>query len=402
MTAPPLLCLVLDAVPYGLMARLHAEGRLPGFAPPRALVAPFPSLTTVAVPRLALSLTDAVPPGYESRWFHPPSGEVRGGLQDTASEAPLAAFHGRPGGAIAHLSVYALPSTLAYHQVRWLTGRFARDGGPWLGWITATDGVAHFEGEDALRVAVIDVLGRVRQVCATFEEEHGVAPRVVLCSDHGSWFGRLSHLDALQVTLALRRADVGAFALVPLGDVGAGCVHCELRRAPEVARVVAELPGVDLAVARVAEGAARVIATRGEGRVEWDGERTRWVPERGEDPLRLGDRVGRWRTDAEWLADALDDDYPAAPPRIRDGLTTLVEWPAPVLFSMADGATYGAPLAHVAARLIGGQVGTHGALSRAQSLGFAATAVPEPWAPGPVWPQEVFAPWRDRLSAGRW
>ena len=46
--------------------------------------------------------------------------------------------------------------------------------------------------------------------------------------------------------------------------------------------------------------------------------------------------------------------------------TDLVEFPAPVLFSMGSGYTYGPALTHAGSTLLGGQVGTHGGLGSEQ------------------------------------
>jgi len=77
----PTFFLLLDAVPYDLAHAVWADGGLPGFVEPRPTVAVFPSLTEVAVPSLLRGIFEERPPGYETRFFHPPSGEIRGQIR---------------------------------------------------------------------------------------------------------------------------------------------------------------------------------------------------------------------------------------------------------------------------------------------------------------------------------
>jgi hypothetical protein len=82
----------------------------------------------------------------------------------------------------------------------------------------------------------------------------------------------------------------------------------------------------------------------------------------------------------------------------------IVRRPAPVLFSMKPTWTYGPPLTHLGAEIIGGQEATHGALGAEESLGFAACSEgdePEAWRAAPALrPHEVLRPWRELVRAG--
>ena len=413
-----MLFLVLDGIPLGLAREVADEGKLPGFAPPRPMVSVFPSLTHVGVPALARPVSGRRPPGYEARYYHPPTGEIRGGFHDPDAEAAMAPYHGRPRGPLGHAAVYTLSGTLAREQLRWMSRRFQREGGPWLGYVAATDGLGHFQGRRSMRDGLVDIAERIAALRSDHHRERGVWPGVVIASDHGFHFGPLEHLDCHDLEAALAERgftpdDPGPdrAVLAGMGDVGGGAVHCAPQSAEAVAEIVAEQPGVDCAFARVPEG-ARVLARRG-GRIArasiaWRGPWFRYRAESG-DPLdyaalwrRLG---GGWLDRETVVAETWDHAYPAAPPRVADGLMDLVEWPAPVLFSMADGHTYGPRLAYLGTRLRGGQVGTHGALSRSQTLGFAAATEADDaaWAAAPNAPLEagsVFRPWRPLVRAG--
>jgi hypothetical protein len=347
-------------------------------------------------------------------------------------EAAFEGLRARPRGILAVAALYVLRGPLAHAQIRWITHRFRREGGPWLGYLSATDAVGHFDGRAGLVRAFRDIAGAVHAARLEHRREHGILPGAVLCSDHGMAFaeGELHHLSAhaLGERLAhagFRLGEGGArgAVLVPFGDVGAGVVHVDPRRAEEAAAVIAEAPGVDLVFAREERAATDgeegfgVLGDAGatRARVRWRDERCRYVRERG-DPLGYTpvweelEREGRLREgmvhDADLFAATWRHRYPDALARVRHGLSDLVLHPAPVLFSMRDGWTYGPALTHAGGRLLGGVIGTHGSLSAAQSVGFAAATEdggePDPWPGAPALrPAQVFRPWAARVRAGR-
>ena len=75
---PPTLFLVVDAIPWEIAHEVWMEGGMPGFAEPRAVASVFPALTHVAVAALLEGTFHQRPHGYEVRYLHTPSGEIRG------------------------------------------------------------------------------------------------------------------------------------------------------------------------------------------------------------------------------------------------------------------------------------------------------------------------------------
>ncbi len=419
MTAPTLF-LVVDGVPFDMASQAWEDGMLPGWRKPKPLISVFPSLTNVAVPALLGGVIDVRPPGYEARYYHPPSGLRRGGLSDPSSEPGLAPFRGHPEGLTGHFAVYALRRGLVWQQIRWIGRRFQEAGGPWLGYLSATDGVGHFGGAEALSAAFRDICGSLERARREFADRHGLLPRVVLCSDHGFGFGEHRHLDESEVAARLElaglhvgRARGAGVVLSPMGDVGAGAAWCSRAVAGEVAQAIVELPAVELTVARTDDGAfvyrvdtdlevARIRA-RPDGR--W-----RYEPVTG-DPLLLEELVDPLRDprgdidDRALFARTWAHRWPDPLRRIEQGLTTLVDWPAQVLFSLAPGWTFGPRSTQAAALLMGGQRGTHGALVRAQSTGFVATVgdgddMTAHEGRVALRPDEVFAPFAEQVRAG--
>lgn len=417
---PPTLFLVVDAIPFDVAEEVWRAGDMPGFAAPRPMVSVFPGLTHVAVPALLAGAFPARPPGYEVRYLHPPSGEIRGGFGVPGAEEAMRPFRVRPDGVIGHGAIYPLPSRASWAQIRWITHRSRAEGGPWLGYLWASDAVGHFEGRERLLASLSDVCRQVQRARTEVAERDGVEPEVVLASDHGMAFGPLVHLSAEMLA-----AHLGVFGfsedavgmdhirLVPFGDVSAGVVYCDPTRAAPVAEAVATAPGVRLAFSATADG-FQVWRTRGRierARMERAtlGATAHWRYQ-GElgDPLDLGEPWSQISDTAGWAEDEVvlnrtaTHTFPDALHRVWQGLTSLVQWPAPVLFSLDEGYTYGPAWSHAGAALLGGQVGTHGALDRAASLGFAAATHPgDPWAGRAILrPGHVFAPWRDLLRAG--
>jgi len=402
------LFLVVDAIPFDLARDLWRAGRMPGFGEPRPMVSVFPSLTHVAVPALLGDLPHTRPFGYEARYFHPPSGEVRGGL-DPDSERGMAPYRGRPEGPLGHAATYTLTRAMAFGQIRWMARQVGQHANPWLGYLPATDGVAHFDGREALGEAVADIFEQLAVLRETCLERDGVVPDVVVCSDHGVCFSELQHLgiDDVARVLALEGYTVGpgdrGVHFAPMGDVGGGAAWCGDEHGAAVANLLASTPGIELAMA-AREGGCEVFRVRDgleHAVVAWRDGRFDYRTVRG-DPLDL---ESLWRGIAPWpdaqavLETTWDARYPCAPVRLQEAFTDLVQWPATVLFSMAPGWTFGSAATYAASLLRGGQVATHGALSRAQTLGFAASTTGG-WEPGPLRPASVFAPWQDRVLAG--
>jgi hypothetical protein len=420
--ARPFLFLIVDAVPLQIAEEAWASGKLPGFERPRPMVSVFPSLTHVAVGGLLAGVFDGRPEGYEALYLDATSGEVRGGFSDPVAESALAPLHGRPRGLLAHMAVYLLRRPLAYGQIHWITRQFLREQKPWLAYVPATDGVAHFGGRPALVDAFHDICAAVAQAREEHRRRTGALPGVVMCSDHGMSFGRLRHLDTNDLGERLRAAGFRpgeqgerSATLIAYGDVGGGIVYADPKDAVEIAAAVADTPGVDIAFGRDGDGCMAFAKRDGieSARIRWQGERYRYEPLQG-DPLGYGRvwgelrRSGRlddgWASDAELLAATWAESYPDALARVRHGMDDIVVHPAPVLFSMRETWTYGPPLTHLAAEVMGGQAATHGALAASESLGFAMCTQgdePEAWKAAPALrPHRVLRPWRDLVRAG--
>ena len=367
------------------------------------------------MPALIDRILGARPSGYEARYYHPPSGTMRGGLSAPEADWPMAQYRPHPDP-LDVLAGYVLPRLMASREVARLMRRFVKEGGSWLAYASATDGVAHFAGREALLAAFRTLARHVVNARRAIEMEHGAAAAVVLTSDHGMAFGRLAHVSDGVVSQALENAGFVAerawpegFFLPAMGEIAAGVCFVARDRAATAARTLARVEGIDVAVGRSAEESALIVRGADEASLDWRNGRYRYNASAG-DPLRYRSvwaelrRCGAVDGDGFVGGDALlaatwSHDYPDALHRIRRALTDLVEFPAPVLFSMRPGYTYGPPLTHAGSTLLGGQVGTHGALSSGQSLGFLSVAgLPAP--PPVVRAESALIPYRDLVIRG--
>jgi hypothetical protein len=394
MSDRPYLFIVVDAVPFDVAEEAWVRGALPGFPKPSRLLSTFPSLTHVAIPALLRGFRDERPGGYEPVWFAPDRGQI---LRDFDMLPPGGLRHWPPG-IVGEVAMYSFPMGLSWGQAR----HFAYEAGahpeqPLLAWVSATDAVAHFKGRAALLEAFLGVCRTVLETREEIARRFGTAPRVVLVSDHGTaflekktyaWLGP----DQLGRVLGLFGFQVGkggedGVALPCLGNVGGGVAYTHPRLAVPAAEAVAETHGVDLAFGRMPEGFT-VFAVREDGShratIRWEDDpapnerallpgdrmRFRYDPEQG-DPLGYADLAGRWMDDAAWFEATYDRHYPDVLRRVHDAVSELVQNPATVLFSMEPGWVYGPASVHRASLFMGGQNGTHGGITKDQTIGFA-------------------------------
>ena len=411
------LVLVLDAVPWAVAHQLWEDGHLDGFCEPVPSVSVFPSFTNVAVPALIDSIFGARPLGYEARYYHPPSSTIRGGPDDPEADRPMARYRSRPHGARDLLAGYIFPQLMVRREIWSLLYRLAHERGHWLAYASATDGLAHFEGRGALLTMLRKITRQIAWARRAVEEKEGTAPPVVLTSDHGMAFGRLAYLSCAAVSQTLKAGGLvpdhkgpNGFFLPAMGDIAAGVCFVTPDRAVTAARLLTQLEAVELVIARRDDESAVVFRGTEEAAIEWRDTRYRYRATSG-DPLRYRPVWDKLVRDA-----AADDDdgfvegdallgatwsheYPDAPHRIRRALTDLVEFPAPVLFSLGPGYTYGPPLTHAGSTLLGGMVGTHGGLGLEQSLGFVSVAgLPAP--PPVVRAESALIPYSDLVIRG--
>lgn len=374
------LVICLDGVPYQEMLALWEEGYFREFFRPTPLIAPFPSDSESA-------LTDAFHadpvPGYEHRYFDRAANRLSGG-----------AFSTLTGNSIPYLRrldydmpgyfkgvTYLLPRKSYRADLGRLRQRFlASHERVFLAHIASSDSLYHILSPEEMRRLLVEVDSLLRELYL----DAGGKLRLTVFSDHGN-----SLVPSRSVPLAEFLAARGwrlrdrlesprDVAVPAYGLVGFLAVYCQPVGRAGLAADLAAMEGVDLVVR--AEATAVVLeAVAGRARLEWTEDATafRYLPLTG-DPLALGDILARlkregkidaagWVGDADLAAATRDHLYPDPAYRLWQWATNHVRNRADLLVSLRPGYYYGSG----AFQRIVNILSTHGALDRAQSLGFA-------------------------------
>jgi len=385
------LVLCLDGVPYEEFRALWDEGHFREFHRPAPVVAPFPSASALALTALFHTGTVA---GYEDGYFDRARNELAGGTLRTSrqTDIPYARVldYDLPGWSRG--LAYVLPVKAYRADLGRLKKRFlASQEKTFLAHIASTDSLHHVRSRAETRELLLEVDTLLRELYLN----SGGGLRITLFSDHGNSDAEsrmvplAAHLEARGWRLTNRLEQPRDVVVPAYGLLGMLVAYCAPEERAELARDLAALEGADFAV--YADGDAAVISSLdGRARLEWkpDGSAYRYFAAHT-DPLGLfSDFAGlkkEGKADAEgWVADAdlfaatRDHVYPDAARRLRQWATNHVANRADVAVSLKPGYHYGSGTFGRIVTLRG----THGALDREQSLGFA-TSTDGPLA-GPV------------------
>ncbi len=383
------LVICLDGVPLGVMQRFWDRGHFREFYRPTAVVSVFPSDSETA-------LTDALHappvPGYEQLYFDRSANRIRGGWWVTLSGYRIPYIqrldYDTPGWAKA--LPYLLPWKSYFADLGRLRDRFQkeRDQPVFLAHLAVSDAMFHLFREDELEPALAAVENVVREIYLEAEGELGI----LLFSDHGNSQvpSRPTPLVAALEQRGWRvRGSVEGPREVVIPDyglIGIAAVYCRPEDVEELASALVGVEGVDLVVYADSPASATIRSSAGRGLLRWDEDGKRlWYGAAGQDPLELASvfeqlrASGRVSTDGSagdqdlFLA-TRDSSYPDAAARIRDWTTNHVQNRADILLSLKPGYFHGAGVF----TYIVDFAGTHGALERGSTLGFAMGTRPQP------------------------
>jgi hypothetical protein len=390
------LVLCLDGVPYEEFRALWEEGYFREFHRPAPVIAPFPSASALALTALFHTGTVA---GYEDGYFDRARNELAGGTLKTSRQAdiPYARVldYDLPGWSRG--LAYVLPVKAYRADLGRLKKRFlASPERIFVAHIASTDSLHHVRSRAETRELLVEVDSLLRELYL----DAGGGLRITLFSDHGNSDAEsrmvplAEHLEARGWRLTDRLEQPRDVVVPAYGLLGALVAYCAPEERGELARDLAALEGADFAVH--ADGdSAMIESLDGRAQLEWkpDGRAYRYFPEIA-DPFGLSEILSKlkqerkadgegWVADAEWFAATRDHVYPDAARRLREWATNHVANRADVVVSLKPGYHYGSG---AFSRLVTLR-GTHGALDREQSLGFA-TSTDGPL-PGPVRAEEL-------------
>ncbi|HEV2916042.1 MAG TPA: hypothetical protein VGX92_22370 [Pyrinomonadaceae bacterium] len=383
------LVICVDGVGFSLIERMRREGRFRQFREPSRMIAPFPTLTNVAMAEILMPAGALQSPGYEDKFFDVGKNRMRGGLLERFQGGRFIRgtfrelFDYHPSAIKSGLG-YAAPPLSTYLEsltdlVR-LRQKFRASREPvFFAYTGATDSLAHLGGEWLLR----SFMARLDDTVTDIIRDSPGPVEVTIFSDHGNHFRGYSRVE---LKSALRRAglrietrvrDERSVVFPQYGLVGSAVLFTRESNEPRLAAAVAEVKGVDFA-AYERDGIVHLRArNNGTATIERRGESFRYRAGAG-DPLGLNGVMRELRAKgkmdgdgfvdgAQWFEHTRDGARPDAVRRIYEGLTGQIENRANVILNLEDGYYTGSFSLDIFAFL----QATHGNLGREQSFGFA-------------------------------
>ncbi|HEX8141832.1 MAG TPA: hypothetical protein VF553_04495 [Pyrinomonadaceae bacterium] len=382
------LIICVDGVGFSLIEKMRRDGRFQSFHAPSRMIAPFPTLTNVAMTEILTPAGAVASPGYEDKFFDVEKNRMSGGLIERFQGGRFIKgtfrelFDYHPSAIKSGLG-YAAPPLSTYVEsltdLARLRQKFRSSREPvFFAYTGATDSLAHLGGEWMLR----SFLARLDETVKDIIRDSAEPLEVVIFSDHGNHF---TGYKRASLKAAMRRAgmrlegrlrDERSVVFPQYGLIGCAVLFTRESNEPRLAQAVSEAKGVDFAAYET--GGTVHITARGSEKavIERRAERLRYQALKG-DPLGLSaialelkakgltDEEG-FISETEWFNATRDGVRPDCVRRIYEGLTSHVGNRANVIVNLEDGFYTGSFTMDIFAFL----QATHGNLGREQSFGF--------------------------------
>lgn len=387
------LIVCVDGVGFSTIERMRREGRFGYMREPSRMIAPFPTLTNVAMTEIMRPVGASDAAGYEDSFYDAENNRTRGGLLDRFNNARFVRgtfrefFDYHPSAIKSGLG-YVAPPLSAYAEalsdlVR-LRQRYNSSREPvFYGYTGATDSLAHTGGEWLTERFLARLDNTIREII----RESGGRVDVTIFSDHGNHF---RHYRRASLGEELRRAgfrlenrvrDERSVVFPRFGLIGCAMLFTREANEERLAHAVAQSRGVDFAMYE-SNGVVYITTRTGRATIERRGDSYRYRALEN-DPLQLAgvvrslsevsDRNG-FIADEHWFRATRDAARPDAVRRIYEGATgNHVRHRANVIVSFEDGYYAGSRTLDVFAFL----QATHGSAGREQSFGFVMTTARE-------------------------
>lgn len=390
---------LVDGVPYAVMRRLHEEGALAGFQPPRPVISTFPSLTEPALRALfggerVESYGSFKVDEKEHFLRKAKTGKRWVGSEELDFVTSKLSFRIRSLMGESRRR-YPASTPLVARMARGALRLLGQAGRTFMDFemevaerilcrspkrhvrvvINSLDDLCHREGLEGLEASLstltewLSRLARVSGRDMAVLSDHGNAPTRFRFFDYA---GALSEQGFSVATRLFKRADV----LLPLyGAINFFPVYVRKVPVQEVARALAGMPGVDLVAFRSSEGDGTIHLLRKEESSTLRYEEGRiWYGTAGGDVLGYAEAFPAPSTDvngkgeisvSDWLSATREHPYPNGPERLAGAFDYVVR-PADILVSLEQDYVYGLRLAHQ----LYPSLCMHGNLLREASEGF--------------------------------
>jgi hypothetical protein len=408
------LFLLLDGVPYDLIAELWGEGRFRLFHRPGLVISPLPSLTDVSFAKL---LGAPRPPGYESAYFSRCHNRLTNGSQTYlrgANEPWRSALDYRLSF-IEDAIMYIFPAYVFRRELENARRALLRSDSPHpVLYILSTDGLGHM----LKRSQVLAYLRLLDRWIERIVYEHGARLQVTVLADHGNSF---VPTRPLALSAAFKKAGLragrslrapGDVVLPQFGLIDFAAVYVfDDDTRTRVVETCNALEGVELVCYRqqapdrvvVIHRNQQAVIRRAEAPPAYSYEMVSGDPLELAPMLESLTRAGLldekgFAPDSAWLQQTAEHVFPDPLHRIWEALHDNTDNPADVLLSLAPGWHVGDPSLDAWVKM----EGTHGGLRDRSSNTFIMSTAFE--VPAYLRPSEVPAlvrrtiPWKPRVG----
>ncbi|MBC7910215.1 MAG: hypothetical protein H7Y30_06930 [Pyrinomonadaceae bacterium] len=384
------IVICVDGVGYSTIEKMRAEGKFQYFRQPARMIAPFPTLTNVAMTEILETAGAKEAAGYEDNFYDADKNRMRGGLLDRFNNQRFIKgtfrelFDYHPSAIKSGLG-YALPPLSAYLEaltdlVRLKQKISSSRDTVFFAYLGSTDSLSHLGGERMVR----SFLSLLDDDLKDIVREGKGQVQVTIFSDHGNHYRGYKRVS---LKSPLRRAGFRvenrlrgerSIVIPQFGLIGCALLFTKEENEARLAQVSAQLRGVDFAVYEK-DAVVHVAGRDGLAMIERRADKFRYQTLSG-DPLGLRNEVAnfRWQgkadadgfvADSDWFAATRDGTRPDVVRRVFQGATEHVRNRANVILSFEDGFYYGSyPL-----DLLTFLQATHGNAMREQSYGFVMT-----------------------------
>jgi len=400
------LFIALDGVPHDLMQELKNEGHFESFQAPSRVISTFPSTSHCGFGGLFRPLGATPSPGYDREYYSYEDGKIISFLSSIHPKNPRDFknfFDYSRKTPFQKFWIYAAPGLSGrrdLEKIKRLVWR-SESSLPLFTYIGGTDGAGHVLGRKRLKHWLIFFDQQLQRMREAYRRDFGTDLHVSLFSDHGFHFIRKPNavpqnkieqgLWKLGMRLKPNLKKDGNVVAVQWGNISGASFYAHEDRVPEVAHLLAGIPGIDVVGYRSGKDimvlshdnrslqTARVSCTQERKRCRYESIDGDPLQYRGiVTELRKRGRMDRagYAAAKDWFEATKNHRYPDALYRMHDGFFTLVENPAPILFSTEEDYEYGDVLTRIGAWFHGGLKGTHGGLFSQASSAFVMTTDP--------------------------
>jgi len=397
------LIVCVDGVGFSMIQQMRRAGHFSYMREPSRMIAPFPTLTNVAMTEIMRPAGADDPAGYEDSFYDAEHNRTRGGILDRFNNARFVRgtfrelFDYHPSAIKSGLG-YVAPPLSTYVEalsdlIRLRQTYNSSRSRVFYGYTGATDTLAHLGGERLTK----SFLARLDDTIKDVMRESSGRTDVTIFSDHGNHFRRYRRaslgeaMSRAGFKLDSRVRDNLSVVFPRFGLIGCALLFTREANEEGLASAVAQARGVDFAAYEL-NGVVHILTRDGRATIERRGEAFRYRALEN-DPLQLtgvaralgsiADAEG-FISDEHWFQATREGARPDALRHIYEGATNHVLHRANVIVSFEDGYYAGNRTLDVFAFL----QATHGNAGREQSFGFILTNARE--LPGHVRAEDVW------------